>query len=161
MKPIQTRYKGYFFRSRLEARWAVFFDSLGVDWEYEPEGFEFPDGSRYLPDFLLSTLGSYGPYVEIKGEPPTEDEIKKMCDLCFHTTSYGYILWGPPGKHSIGYIHKDGYYAEGDSDNFVNDVLALNGIWHGGNYQNNRGYRSAVEAARSARFEFGQEGALV
>lgn len=30
MKAIETRYKGYRFRSRLEARWAVFFDALGL-----------------------------------------------------------------------------------------------------------------------------------
>lgn len=36
--PIETLYKGYRFRSRLEARWAVFMDACGADWEYEPEG---------------------------------------------------------------------------------------------------------------------------
>lgn len=51
-KPIQTRYAGCHFRSRLEARYAVFFDRLGIQWEYEPEGYETPYG-RYLPDFLL------------------------------------------------------------------------------------------------------------
>jgi hypothetical protein len=40
IKAIETRYKGYRFRSRLEARWAVFFDALGVEWEYEKEGFD-------------------------------------------------------------------------------------------------------------------------
>lgn len=38
IKPIQTAYKGYLFRSRTEARWAVFFDHLGWQWEYEQEG---------------------------------------------------------------------------------------------------------------------------
>lgn len=33
IKPIETKYKGYRFRSRLEARWAVFFDALGISWE--------------------------------------------------------------------------------------------------------------------------------
>jgi hypothetical protein len=28
IKAIETSYKGYRFRSRLEARWAVFFDAL-------------------------------------------------------------------------------------------------------------------------------------
>lgn len=46
---IQTFYRGFWFRSRTEVRWAVFFDSLGMRWRYEPEGCE---GSfRYLPDF--------------------------------------------------------------------------------------------------------------
>lgn len=51
-KPIQTHYNGYYFRSRVEARWAVFFDTLGVRYEYEPEGYEI-DGIKYLPDFYL------------------------------------------------------------------------------------------------------------
>ena len=39
IKAIETYYKGYRFRSRLEARWAVFFDAAGIKYEYEPEGF--------------------------------------------------------------------------------------------------------------------------
>jgi len=35
---IETRYRGYRFRCRLEARWAVFFDAAGVEWSYEDEG---------------------------------------------------------------------------------------------------------------------------
>lgn len=42
IKAIETCYAGCRFRSRLEARWAVFFDALGLEWEYEPEGFELP-----------------------------------------------------------------------------------------------------------------------
>lgn len=61
IKAIETRYKGYRFRSRLEARWAVFFDALGLDWEYEPEGYVLPDGTKYLPDFYAD-----GVYIEIK-----------------------------------------------------------------------------------------------
>lgn len=56
LKAIETEYKGYLFRSRLEARWAVFFDTLGIEYEYEPEGFELGDGMRYLPDFWLPGL---------------------------------------------------------------------------------------------------------
>ena len=50
---IETEYQGCRFRTRLEARWAVFFDLCGVRWEYEPEGFELPDGKPFLPEFLL------------------------------------------------------------------------------------------------------------
>ena len=53
IKAIETRYKGYRFRSRLEARWAVFFDACGYQWEYEPEGFHLPCGTHYLPDFKI------------------------------------------------------------------------------------------------------------
>lgn len=56
IKAIETRYCGARFRSRLEARWAVFLDSLALPWSYEPEGFELPSGKRYLPDFYLPSL---------------------------------------------------------------------------------------------------------
>ena len=31
IKAIETIYNGYKFRSRLEARWAVFFDEAGIE----------------------------------------------------------------------------------------------------------------------------------
>ena len=43
LRPIETHYNGYRFRSRLEARWAVFFDALGWTYQYEPQGFLLPD----------------------------------------------------------------------------------------------------------------------
>lgn len=62
IKPIETYYNGYRFRSRLEARWAVFFDTLGVKYEYEPEGFALPSGRCYLPDFRVKCYGCRGKY---------------------------------------------------------------------------------------------------
>lgn len=65
---IETRYAGCHFRSRLEARWAVFFDALGIPWEYEAEGYVGHSGLAYLPDFHLPTVNSgRGTYVEVKG----------------------------------------------------------------------------------------------
>jgi len=52
LQPIETVYRGYRFRSRLEARWAVFLDAAGIKWEYEGQGFDL-NGVRYLPDFWL------------------------------------------------------------------------------------------------------------
>lgn len=81
IKAIETYYKGYHFRSRLEARWAVFFDTLGIEWKYEDQGFErqvvdfVSNGEpvykteRYLPDFYLpNRWGGGGIYVEVKGD---------------------------------------------------------------------------------------------
>lgn len=82
MKPIETEYKGYKFRSRLEARWAIFFDEIGAKWEYEPEGYRLKDGTYYLPDFLLHGVRGRGVgweetvndiFVEIKGVLTDED----------------------------------------------------------------------------------------
>ena len=61
---IETEYAGHRFRSRLEARWAVFFDHLGIKWFYEPQGYELGNGRRYLPDFWLET---FGVWAEVKG----------------------------------------------------------------------------------------------
>lgn len=65
MKAINTIYKDYLFRSRLEARWAIFFDEIGLVWEYEKEGFELFNGEKYLPDFYFPQLKFYG---EIKSD---------------------------------------------------------------------------------------------
>jgi hypothetical protein len=64
IKPIPTRYAGRLFRSRLEARFAVFFNALGIDWDYEPEGFALKAG-WYLPDFYLPNLDG-GTWIEVK-----------------------------------------------------------------------------------------------
>ena len=59
MNAIPTHYNGINFRSRLEAKWARFFDLLGWKWDYEPVDF---DG--YIPDFYLH--GDRPCFVEIK-----------------------------------------------------------------------------------------------
>lgn len=60
LQAIETSYAGCRFRSRLEARWAVFFDHLRLDWEYESQGWKSfeggNDGVKYLPDFHLPRL---------------------------------------------------------------------------------------------------------
>ncbi len=72
LRPIETHYKGYRFRSRLEARWAVFFEALGLKWEYEPEGFVTSAGS-YLPDFRVWTPQGKPMWYEVKPEHVKSD----------------------------------------------------------------------------------------
>jgi hypothetical protein len=62
IRPIETEYRGYRFRSRTEARYAVLWDAAGIAWRYEPQGFEL-SGVSYLPDFYLPELKTY---VEVK-----------------------------------------------------------------------------------------------
>lgn len=88
IKAIETEYNGYKFRSRTEAKWAVFFDALGVDYEYEPEGYELPNGERYLPDFRVKCYGTRG---ELHLPPDTEDW--HGCRYCkFGGDDYDYQL---------------------------------------------------------------------
>ena len=67
IKAKETYYNGYRFRSRLEAKWAVFFDAMDIRYVYENEGFErkTQNGTiSYLPDFYFPQYELYG---EVKG----------------------------------------------------------------------------------------------
>ena len=94
IKPIETYYNGYRFRSRIEARWAVFFDKMGIEYQYEPEGFDFGE-VYYLPDFYLPKQKLW---IEIKAEEPNSDELRKARLLKSHVSDgveVG-ILYGEP-----------------------------------------------------------------
>ena len=99
MKAIETIYNGYRFRSRLEARWAVFFDAAGIRYEYEPEGFECkPFGEktyRYLPDFYLPDFKVYAEVKPNKEHLLTDAEKIACCiDFCATPISEGLIILG-------------------------------------------------------------------
>lgn len=98
VQAIETKYAGHRFRSRLEARWAVFFDRAGVKWEYEPQGFIVGMGKRpYLPDFWLPDLKLW---VEVKGSDENLDYglLKDAIDYGMGLPNYaenGLLLLGP------------------------------------------------------------------
>lgn len=128
IKAIETHYAGCRFRSRLEARWAIFFDTLGIEWQYEPEGFELPSG-RYLPDFFLPNIGTCGQWGEVKGRTPTEHEGQLMTELQQGTGSGMFLSGDIPKKPTL-------------------HLMLVFG----------RDIQLALTAARSARFEHGENG---
>lgn len=89
MKAIRTKYKGILFRSKLEAQWAKFFDSLNIPWIYEPEGFVFNDNTMYLPDFFLPDSKQW---FEVKGVMNDIDKhkIAMLCMESGHDVAVGY-----------------------------------------------------------------------
>ena len=98
IKAIETRYKGYRFRSRLEARWAVFFDALGLRWQFEPEGFDLSAHGLgyYLPDFFLPDLNYW---IEVKPEnfdSRDEDAYRKLGYVARGTSARGLLVAGEP-----------------------------------------------------------------
>jgi len=122
VRAIQTPYQGYRFRSRLEARWAVFLDSLGIEYWYEFEGVKLAMGG-YLPDFYLPQLGYW---LEVKGPKPTDADRMKAymlslesvfedpedledLDASIQNSTLVYILYGdipypyPKQGNAIGY----------------------------------------------------------
>jgi hypothetical protein len=90
-------YGGHNFRSRTEAKWAIFWDELGVKWEYEPQGF-VTDGSAYLPDFTVFAAGGTL-WAEIKPDWTADPEgIAKFRTFAAKRPqpSRAVLLTGPP-----------------------------------------------------------------
>lgn len=107
IKPIQTYYNGYWFRSRLEARWAVFFDAMGIEYRYEDEGYTYwDDRYQWLPDFTLPEYDNL--LVEVKGG---DDALKKdwerlamAIDYLNTPASNGLLILGDiPNPNDIGF----------------------------------------------------------
>lgn len=97
INPIETRYAGCRFRSRLEARWAVLLDTLGVRWDYEPEGYAL-NGGAYLPDFRLPEVcasGGTGVWFEVKPDEDLPDD-PRWSSLCEGSGSSVVVAYGLP-----------------------------------------------------------------
>jgi hypothetical protein len=163
---IETKYQGCAFRSRLEARYAVFFDALGIKWEYEPEGFVLADETWYLPDFWLPKFHNpEGLWVEVKPDDGDFDTAKNFARstgqsilLANGTPSckaYWIAVGEPAGTTDAIFMDK---YITGVNKNEYRLYTGLSGHevtddrldWFGD------GVAYAVDAARSARFEHGQ-----
>jgi len=102
MKALESFFDGYRFRSRLEARWAVFFHTLQIPYSYESEGYDL-DGTWYLPDFWLPEQNCY---IEIKPpRQPTKEECAKASKLALQSGRDVYILagdaWQQPPDYQI------------------------------------------------------------
>jgi hypothetical protein len=88
---IPTLFDGILFRSRLEARWACFYKTLGINYSYEHEGYQGQNWIRYLPDFYIPHLDCF---IEIKGNVPTIKEEEKARFLSDGTNKKCYIFYG-------------------------------------------------------------------
>jgi len=185
IKAIDTKYKGYKFRSRLEARFAVFLDALDIKWDYEIEGFNLPSTGLYLPDFFLHKNGLCGYYkgplwIEIKATKPTVNEINKLRELAVRTRIPGAFFCGSPSIHIPNHFKEwfeDYYnglsvpvldYFQYPLSTFVPDSILshpadihdqfLNWICRLSGETDIEKLRIGAKAALSARFEFGESG---
>lgn len=94
IKAIPTKYGPIQYRSRTEARWAVFFDELNIDFHYEREGYQLKSGEWYVPDFWIPEAECW---IEIKGvSEGHESHIRKLREVCVGTDTYGFVFVGPP-----------------------------------------------------------------
>jgi hypothetical protein len=168
VKAIETRYKGYRFRSRLEARWAVFFDAIWLRWEYEPEGFDLGDAGWYLPDFFVHCQNTRllseewpvrGWWVEIKPSRPTRAEWRKLALVAERTKHNGWFHYGLRGAG-------DSYAMPARLDYGYDECLRRAEEWFKPCFEfagsspmgfGNGMCLAATTAARSARFEHGEQ----
>ena len=181
IKPIETEYKGYRFRSRLEARWAVFFDVCGVRWEYEPEGYDLGDGIYYLPDFLLhGVVGRDGGdlWVEVKGWMTDDDAVKirRFAELGHKVLVVGPIPDGETADQidseisDRAYNDRHGWPNEFNFRTIDGDYFAAHpGVNSRGGFElfgddssymldrNDKKTEEAYRIARQARFEHGEK----
>jgi hypothetical protein len=102
IQPIETVCFGYRFRSRLEARWSVFFAAAGIRFEYEPEGFSTRDGN-YLPDFGLPQLRAL---VEVKPTREAAEAAKPrlQAPVAAGIGDRGILISGPPNTFEPPHI---------------------------------------------------------
>jgi hypothetical protein len=109
IKSIETKWNGTLYRSRLEARYAIFFHELGIKAKYEMASFALPGGRLYQPDFFLP---EHAFFVEVKGQEPEGEPAEKILDFAEYHFPIATCV-GLPGENLISfhsYVHRR--YAE-------------------------------------------------
>lgn len=170
VKSIETHYAGCRFRSRLEARTAVFLDNLHIEWEFEPQGYELPSG-RYLPDFRITTGMQPVPefWIEVKGPQPDTREITVASEINLYVGPLIILVGDIPRRRgggtawiftrTVGDPCEDGIWNMTDPEKAIlrtvyPDPADRPDYLGSGPYR----YEEALTAARSARFEHGERG---
>lgn len=163
-RAIETRYRGFRFRSRLEARWAIYLDQLGVPWDYEREGFDL--GSRWhLPDFWLPQQRAW---LEIKPREAldTPDATATAALLAAQQDADAFVVYGDPADYVAHWFVPSGHRAPPvqwqacpvcDAWGLVCDLVDLpcacvRRAWYAAYAANEH----AAATARGARFEHGE-----
>ena len=89
IKPIPTVFEGTKFRSRLEARWALFFTYLRVPYKYEPKRFDL-EFTKYTPDFCFNNRT----FIEIKPDAIPNQTLRKLWILSVRYDLDAYLFSG-------------------------------------------------------------------
>lgn len=149
ISPIPTVYKGTSFSSRLEARWAVFFDLIGISWQYEPDTYDVGK-TAYRPDFWLSNMPVFA---EVKPTWPhfSGDPLEKCFQLSRATQEAVVLLDGPPDFKGYRIMTPNGLYNKCDA---IITKRKLHGTAERCilELQNDIQYCKAVEGSKSERF---------
>lgn len=144
-KPKATEFDGVKYKSATEARWALFFTALGLDFEYEPE-----IRNRYTPDFRIKIGPAISLFFEVKAT--NRFDAKKMLELSRILAAPFFLLCGTPicqevflwnqypefrgdcgffvmREGSIYFESPEGGIYIGDGTKTVNDALEIVSSW--------------------------------
>jgi hypothetical protein len=101
-----TEYKGQRYRSRLEAKWAAFFDMCGWNSTYEPV-----DLGLWSPDFIIYTAKN-PVFVEVKPTRRHDDETARRIHKALKQSGIkgGALLLGICPLKELAGGHSPGYF---------------------------------------------------
>lgn len=120
---IPTIYKGRQYRSRLEARWAAFFDLLDWSVEYEPCDF-----NGWIPDFVIN--GAETVYVEVKPVSQFPEDVARKLEVSGCPSEMLIVGQSLPSNQYVGPCV--GWLTERHADGFCWG-LAPFGLWESNN----------------------------
>lgn len=162
IKALETVHNGYKFRSRLEARWSVALDVLGIDYDYEAQGYDLGEIGWYLPDFWLKAQRAW---LEVKNPAAMSRCLEKCLALARGSGRDVIVVGEIPKRKQAAQAHKyssDGgmvigslIWRDDESGDGVFDVVQCLGEnldcdpFAGYHWD----FDKAFDAARQARFE--------
>lgn len=93
---IPTTFDGVKYKSQTEAKWAVFFNRLGVEFTYEPRPFNITQTNKYTPDFYVKDFKAV---IEVKPDDRNIvlKEAHKIAMLRLNLKAHNvWLIMGPP-----------------------------------------------------------------
>jgi hypothetical protein len=141
----------------LEARWAVYFKSLGIKYVYEMEGYNF-EGFNYLPDFYFPKYDFYG---EVKHKHFGDVDAERWNSFVTNIKKPLIIFDGTPNAKPLKSLFWEGeILTEYQTIPFADLMKTSFGyFFYAGGYEDFaqfEPYKGAVSKARKARFEHGE-----
>ncbi len=94
--PHQHKPDHHHFNSDLEAKWAIFFEAMGIEYEYEKEAFQL-EGTSYLPSFWLPQVSMWAEVSPNKFSRAGEQKCQLLANA---TNKRCLLLEGPPDLRS-------------------------------------------------------------
>lgn len=93
---MPTSFRGVTYRTRIEARWAVFFDRLGVTFHYKPEKLELPDRQCCTPTFYVHEFEAYIWVFASSSEILIEESELAFKLFKSEQVNHVWLIMGPP-----------------------------------------------------------------